>query len=253
MDFESFSHIQSSLSLDSLSDEVHLWCASLEQDPQNLRVLHALLAPDELARAGRYYFEKHRNYFIARRGLLRMVLSAYLGIAPTQLQFSYGPFGKPSLKTESYNRVIQFNLSHSNGMAAYVVSKDRRVGVDVEYLRTIPEATYIAEQFFSPYERNLIHSLPIEERSDAFIKIWACKEAFLKATGEGLTKPLKEIEILLNQGPEGQLSLNHGEQLEASSWRLETIRNIPGYIAVVVAEGPDWKINTKNILKSTSR
>jgi 4'-phosphopantetheinyl transferase len=247
MDFESFSHLQSSLSLGSLSDEVHLWCASLDLDPQNLHVLHSLLAPDELARAGRYYFEKHRKYFIARRGLLRMILSAYLSIAPTQLQFSYGPFGKPSLTIEPSSQEIQFNLSHSNDLAAYVVSRNRRVGVDIEYIRTIPEATHIAEQFFSPYERNLIHSLPIEERSDAFIKIWACKEAFLKATGEGLTDSLHQIEVLFNQGQEDQLSLNHGDQLEASSWLLEMVRDIPGYIAVVVAEGPDWKINIKNV------
>lgn len=245
MNSQDFLHFQS-LSPSSLSsDEVHVWCAALNQESQNFRVLGSLLAPDELARADNYYFEKDRKCFIARRGLLRVVLSTYLGIEPARLQFSYGPCGKPGLKTVSYGEIHQFNLSHSNGLAMYAVSKRHRVGIDVESIHTIPEANQIAEQFFSPLEKDFIRSLPAEKRLEAFFNFWTCKEAYLKGIGDGLSIPLKQVEVSFNQGEEARLLTLHENQRKATDWNLNMIKNIQGYTAAIAVEGSNCKISLR--------
>ena len=77
------------------TDEVHIWCVSLDRSPQILSKLKSLLSPTELARASRFHFEKDRNHFIVSHGLLRSILGGYLGLEPSQIQFRYGPYGKP--------------------------------------------------------------------------------------------------------------------------------------------------------------
>src|SRR4051812_30916713 len=75
--------------------EVHIWAASLEAPASTLAHFAATLRPDERERAARFHFERHRNRFIAGRGLLRAILSRYLRVEPATLDFSYGSNGKP--------------------------------------------------------------------------------------------------------------------------------------------------------------
>jgi 4'-phosphopantetheinyl transferase len=79
--------------------EVHIWRASQIVEPATLSRLHALLDPDEKARAERFVFQRDRDRFIVARGVLRELLAAYIGCASSQVAFDYGPQGKPSLHT----------------------------------------------------------------------------------------------------------------------------------------------------------
>ena len=81
-------------------DEVHVWRDWLDRPTFHLQALYRMLALDEQPRAGRFRFERDRNRFIARRGLLRMILARYLGLDSESLRFCYGPNGKPSLELE---------------------------------------------------------------------------------------------------------------------------------------------------------
>jgi 4'-phosphopantetheinyl transferase len=224
-------------------EEIHVWCSRLDDGRENLPFLAALLAPDEQARAKRYHFERDRSRFIMRRGFLRLLLGAYLDRDPASLQFSYGSNGKPALRPGSSVRPLQFNLSHSNGLAVYALSRDRPVGIDLEHVRSLPEVAQIAWQFFTPLERNWALSSPVEDRMERFFLIWTGKEAYLKATGEGLMRPSTEIEVFFDEREAMQIRAVHTDQLEIGRWRMEMIRNIPGYLAAVVGEGQDWQLN----------
>jgi 4'-phosphopantetheinyl transferase len=239
---EQLSRRVSSSPLDLGWGEVQVWCARLDGDRENLPFLASLLASDEQARAKRYYFERDRGRFIVRRGFLRLLLGAYLDRDPARLQFSYGANGKPALRPGSSGWPLQFNLSHSNGLAVYALSRDRPLGIDVEYIRLIPEVLQIAEQFFTPLERNLLTSLSSESRMRTFFKIWTGKEAYLKATGDGLSHQPTEIEVSFDGREAAQIRAVHAEPMETGRWQMETIRNIPGYIAAVVIEGQDWQL-----------
>jgi len=88
---------------------------------------------------------------------------------------------------------LQFNLSHSDGLAVYAISTQRRVGVDIEHVRPIRHAGLLRE--FSPSERSTIHLLPEDEQRKAFFRLWTCKEAYVKANGQGMSLPFGSFDL----------------------------------------------------------
>src|SRR5438045_3647509 len=117
------------------SGEVHVWRTDLEQRGELLERFRTMLEPDELHRASRFHFERHRNAFVVGRGFLRSVLSHYLQTEPESLRFSYGEYGKPALNAEHKDNRLRFNMSHSHGIALFAITEDRQLGVDVEHIR----------------------------------------------------------------------------------------------------------------------
>ena len=62
---------------------------------RKLDALRGTLEPDELDRAARFHFEKHRRHFVVARGFLRSVIARYVETLPSALRFAYGVYGKP--------------------------------------------------------------------------------------------------------------------------------------------------------------
>src|SRR5439155_22587094 len=112
------------------SNDIHVWCASLDQPATCFQFLAQTLSPDEWMRARGFYFEADRKRFIVGRGLLRTILGRLLRVEPSQLQFCYGSYGKPTLVEMLGGRTFYFNLSHSQGLALYAVTRYREIGVD---------------------------------------------------------------------------------------------------------------------------
>jgi 4'-phosphopantetheinyl transferase len=214
--------------------DVHVWCASFKQLLPQVEQLAKTLSEDEKKRAERFVFEQDQINFMLARGLLRIILSRYLKTKPQQLQFTYNPYGKPALTSVGACKTVQFNLSHSEGMVLYAFTRDRKIGIDLEYLRPIPELDQIIQQFFSVSETAAIRSLPNNQKQLAFFQTWTCKEAYLKATGTGLSQ-LRQVEISLVPGKATQLLNN--------IWSIQTIKPAPNYIAAMAVEGQDWTLN----------
>src|SRR5215217_11701 len=128
---------------------VHVWRISLDQQDDALERFRRTLEPDEINRAGRFHFEKHRRYFVVARGFLRSVVARYVKTDPGSLRFSYGAYGKPALASE---HVLRFNLSHSHEVALLAVACDAELGVDVEHIRADFASEDIARRFFSRAE-----------------------------------------------------------------------------------------------------
>ena len=147
---------------------VHVWMARLATLGGDLARLRAVLDGSEQARAGRYRFSRDRNRFILGRGLLRLILGRYLGRSPQSLRFEYSAHGKPFVEGTSSDGSLQFNLSHSAGVALIAVAAGRRVGVDVERIRPERATTEIAERFFAPEDTppaRLIGSVPSHDHT----------------------------------------------------------------------------------------
>lgn len=217
--------------------EIHIWRASLECEPAVLRGLETTLCASETARAGRFHFPRDRNHFVAGRGILRTLLGAYLGKSPESLKFIYGPQDKPALETQDPSFSVNFNLSHSHGLAVYVFTLGREVGVDVELIRPEFTGDDIAERHFSPRELAELRSLPQDLRAEGFFNCWTRKEAYVKARGEGLQIPLKDFDVSLAPGETPTL-----ESVDSSRWCLRSFEPAPGCVAAVVAEGKDLKL-----------
>lgn len=219
------------------TEEVHVWRAALEADPADLERLQETLAPDERARAAQFHFPKDRRHFLAARGALRDILARYLHREPARLQFRYGAAGKPALATVSEGHELRFNLSHSDGLALYAITRGGEIGIDVERIRAEVAEERVAERFFSAQEVSALRGLPTHLQAEAFFNCWTRKEAYVKARGEGLRIPLDSFDVSLIPG--APAAFLRGAE---SQWSLQAFIPAPDYVAAVAAEGRDWRM-----------
>lgn len=213
--------------------EAHLWSIYINQSRESIPRLQPLLTATEQNRANGYQSTQSRDTFILSRGYLRIILSKYLQLQPTELEFATTSKGKPYLVTDS---TLQFNLSHSRDLILYAITHNRAVGLDVEYLRELPNAVKIAQRFFSPEEAELLSNFPQNKQSLAFFQGWTSKEAFLKATGEGIAGNLGRVKVELNP------SLPPRLLPDGSPWLLRKVIPAPGYLAILATNA---KINCR--------
>jgi 4'-phosphopantetheinyl transferase len=220
---------------------VRLWTLSLRLAPHALARAQSLLAPDEAERAARFTFEDGRHRAIAGRGQLRAILGRSLGADPAALEFAYGPRGKPALAGPWAGAGWHFNLAHSGDLALLALTRAGPVGVDLERIRPVTDSTRLVSRFFSPREDAAFRALPEEQKPAAFLRLWTRKEAWLKATGEGITQSLGQVEVSFLPGePPRLLSLPGGPEA-LSGWRLHDVDAGPACVAALatVAEaGP---------------
>jgi len=239
MVFESFN--LPSLNLKLTNHEIHIWRVSLHQPASFVDQLVCTLSMEERIRARRFCFEKDRSRFVVRHGILRMILGHYSGVEASALRFSYGTNGKPRLADASGN-AIPFSMSSSQGLALYGFTRNREIGVDLEYVRDFPEMDQIANLIFSKKEIQVYRTLSMPVRGEAFFNHWTRKEAFVKATGNGLSRFLDKLE--LSADPAGAARfLDTGVNLGgARRWSVYGMKPASGFAAAVAAEGRDWKL-----------
>lgn len=139
--------------------------------------------------------ERDRALFELGRIQRRVVLAHYLNADPASLEFTAGPNGKPVL-VPADGQAVNFNTSHSGGMAVIAVVLDpaAAVGVDIERLdRSVPDSLWPA--CLSPGEAKWLAARPSAMRPADFMRLWTCKEAILKASGQGLRVDPASIDI----------------------------------------------------------
>jgi 4'-phosphopantetheinyl transferase len=229
----------SSDSIELGADEAHVWRASLNQDVETIANLAALLSEDERQRAVRYHRSVDRDRFIAGRGILRKIISAYLALSRGELRFTYNEYGKPAVLDDQNDRALYFNLSHSGELALYAVTRGRDVGIDIEYVREDFATLEIAEHFFSKDEVAALKSLSAGERAAGFFNCWSRKEAFIKAKGLGVSYPLDRFTVSLAPGDSPSLLKVDDDEREATCWQMYDLKPGAGYAAaLIIAEPP---------------
>jgi 4'-phosphopantetheinyl transferase len=205
-------------------DEIHVWCASLDQPPERVVDFEQTLSLDERSRAQRYRFAHDRQHVIIRRGLLRQMLGDYLGIEPGSLRFRSGPYGKPELAEMPGAYTPHFNVSHSHELALFAFARDREVGVDIEYARPVAEAEQIAGRYFSAQEKDTLRDLPPDRMYEQFFTYWTRLEAYLKASGLGLA------------GAENQGLLSPENTAQSLYGPIYSVQPAPGYVAALALQ-----------------
>ena len=229
--------------------EIHVWSVRLDPSADRVEALGRPLSDDEWARANRFRFDKHRRQYVVGRGALRTLLAAYVGTRPEQVTFSYGPRGKPFLAPQGD---LYFNLSNSDEMALVAFVRGKEIGVDIEYLKPMPDCEQIAERFFSESERVVLRGIPAERKEEAFFNCWTRKEAYLKAVGEGLAAPLDSFDVTLAPGEPPRMLTLKGDAAAASKWLFEHLRPAPDYIGAIAIErereGEEWAMRTWSLL-----
>lgn len=234
------------------SNDVHVWRATLDQPAGRVRQLAQTLSEEERMRAEHFHFEQDRKRFIVGHGVLRTIIGLYLGTEPSLLQFCYGPHGKPYLAERFSEGTLRFNLAHSHELALYAFTRGREIGVDLEYIRYMPDVEQIAASFFSARENAVLHALPTSQKQEAFFNCWTRKEAYIKAIGNGLAQPLDKFDVSLAPGEPARLLSVEGDTEEASRWSLKALTPAPGYVAALAVEGHNWRLTYWHFPESTS-
>jgi 4'-phosphopantetheinyl transferase len=231
----------------SLADhEVHVWSVSLDVGANE-----DWLSQDEKLRASRFRFERDRTRYLVRRTALRALIGRYTGVPPWDIAFEYSDRGKPRLAPRLETRRLSFNLSHSHDLALLAFTRHSELGLDVERLRPLDDAMAIARRFFSPAENAALNKIAPELRREAFFTCWTRKEAFVKATGEGLQRPLDSFDVSLAPNEPARLLRVSGG--DSSAWSLYHLQPTEGFIgALAVRSRPSavrrWTVGARDLL-----
>ena len=217
-------------------DEIHVWHQDLSGGGPAMDTFARLLSADEIQRASRFRFANDRNEYVVARGALRVLLGSYRNVPPQDLRFAYSEYGRPYLIGDSPPQALEFNVSHSGGIALLAFAQERKIGIDVEKVRRNFATGEIAERFFSRAERAALRELPQEQRHEAFFRCWTRKEAFIKALGEGLSHPLDQFDVSLAPGAPAAILSTRPDAREATRWMLWNIEAPVDYAAALAAE-----------------
>ncbi len=117
------------------------------------------------------------------------------------------------------------------------VAKGRRIGVDVELVKSFRGMRDVIESFFQPQEQSYLRSLPVEERLLEFYKLWVRKEALIKAWGVGLAYGLEHAPALDGRGEQRIIVSIQGKGAEKTEWYLIGFETCGGYVSALCVEG----------------
>ena len=206
---------------------IDIWCWPLCLPEQDIERALNILSSDELERARRFHFDRHRHRYIAGRGQMRHILASYVHTLPGKLHFVYNRSGKPFLDRDRHSPAPHFNLSHSHDLACLAVSSACQPGIDIEQIRPIePE---LSRYFFSHREHSALNRLQGDKRLQAFYRLWTLKEAFVKAHGAGLSIPPEQIDLQFGSPQFPCLSPSFAQEDEQAAWQFLSFTPKPGF------------------------
>jgi 4'-phosphopantetheinyl transferase len=210
-------------------DGIMFWWCDLAADTDALPTLAAWLSPYERARAGRYGSVRLAQRYTRGRAALRWILAQRLGITPEHVPIERDERGRPRLGGRAS---LDFNVSNTRGIAVVGATElpGIRIGVDVEHEDRTLHHVGLARKFLTAREQSSIAGLDADAHRRAFLRLWTCKEAMSKATGQALSAPLRELDVELIPS----LRLTGGPSpYHAEHWQLAAIDAPAGFLATV--------------------
>ena len=200
--------------------EVHIWFRDTDSlDLGALALCDQVLSQEERMQRDRFRFPEDQRDYAAAHDLLRRSLSKHTPARhPSDWRFEKSSFGKPYIVgSDGDAPVMEFSLSHTRGFVASAISL-ARVGIDVERVRQNIDYEDIAQNNFSHQEIQALQKLPAVARSTRVLELWTLKEAFLKATGRGLSARLDSVwfEVL----PAGAIRFHPPGDVDTGSWKF---------------------------------
>ena len=206
---------------------VRLWWCDLTPTAALLEEYGETLSASERARAARFGTTRLRDRYVMGRGSLRQLLGSVLGDRPAAVSIIQGVRGRPQLAGIAS---LDFNVSHTAGVALIGFAEHGRIGVDVESTNRHINTTGIARKFLTNVEREELATLDDDAQRLRVLTLWTCKEAMSKATGEALSAPFGRIDVDVSTGR----TLRAGAGVYDPEWWALHAAGVPhDYIATV--------------------
>jgi 4'-phosphopantetheinyl transferase len=222
--------------MNSTTGTVVVWRIDLTAEPASGNFAFRCLTPEELARSSHFRFEADRRRFALRRAARRIILSRHLDVAPTELQFSAGPHGKPCLSGPLATSPIAFNCTSSMELALIAIAGGGDLGIDLERHREMDADLRHVVESFSTSERSLLRGCSGPVGSELFFRLWTRKEAVLKARGSGLTSWLPELEVSPPPRSDPMIPCPIRDPDGIRTWRVSSLNAAPGFSAALACD-----------------
>lgn len=215
---------------------VQVWQSSVDLTHADVSLQAAsVLSQSEHHRAARFHRDTDRYQWMAARIFLRQILGEALAIPAAELRFHYGTNGKPTIANAIEERPY-FNLSHSQGIVAVAISAHSPVGIDVEPVRNLTDISAVAKLVLSDRERSQIDQLAPEQRTKQFFDYWTCKEAIVKAHGQGVGDMMM-LDFLDN--PVVKSTVDGWKKTGSNGWQVVRFNMHAPFVGAVAVTGTD--------------
>lgn len=210
------------------TSELHIWQYAINEQDYQSEKENPILSLEETEKYKKFIHEKDIIKYVCNHRFLRQVLASYLNIDPKEIKFSYTKLGKPFIK----NSNLFFSLSHRNKYGLLAISKDAEVGVDIEYMKDLQDVVTFSNYSFSEEEKAMIFANE-KINTETLFTFWTFKEAYIKATGTGLSVDISKINLA---------DFYHNETINFSynnnaAWTLKRLDAEDGYKAAFAIKG----------------
>ncbi len=221
---------------EALLQQTHIWYLDPDAPIEggDAAALHATLSAREQAQYRRFHSPCHAQRYLLSHAMLRQVLSHYVATPPAELAFRRGPHGKPGLAPVG-TAPLEFNLTHTVGLAACVVTRGRACGIDAEQLAQRRDPLGVARRMFSAAEVAELARLEGPRRLEYFYTRWTLREAYVKARGLGLSFPMRRLQFALS---DESIDLTVAPELnrEGQDWDFRLLRPRPDHLLAVAEQ-----------------
>jgi len=219
---------------DPAGSEVDVWAIPL--DETSGRLIGVQLSAGEAERAEGIRTARDRSRFVTSRLWLRRLLADRLAVSPEVIVYGASVLGKPELVSPPRSD-LQFSLSRSGVWCVCAIAAARPVGVDVEECAGRPDLGRTERRFFSDGERASLAGLSGADRLRGFYRIWARKEAVLKAAGVGLAGEWAALDTTKDVVTFADGSWPLPSAAVSGSWSVRDLPMEPGYAAAISLRG----------------
>lgn len=211
--------------MDSLAELPKVWVVDVSAlSEADVRRCEAVIAPAESEQMRRFWFDLDRDAYRAAHALARLALSSFEPtVPPPKWVFELTSYGRPEIAKGYGFPPLRFNISHTRGMVAVIVTRDLDCGVDVESIERCRNLNHLAHTILAPTELATLSATPDFERTLLFSRYWTLKEAYSKALGLGMSMSFERIAFELQEGSARLLE-------HTDNWLFEQWSPAPNYV-----------------------
>lgn len=244
-------------------NQVHLWYLRSEEPGYTWlsQAIDSLISPAELTHSQNFLTRQARDSYLITRAFVRTVLSQYIDVSPQSWSFLANAYGKPEIATPSAGRSLRFSVANTDGLVTCAVALDRDIGVDAEVIDSTVETEEIADRFFARAEVSDLRALPPDERPYRFFEFWTLKEAYIKASGLGMSLPLEKFAFVAHKEKPIEIAFDSSLVDDKSlvddprNWHFSLLRPIKSHLIAVALgrlpaeEQASWRAAIELIVK----
>ncbi len=188
----------------------------------------SLLSDDLQKKNAKYMFWQDRHAHLFGKLLFIEALKS-IGIKENFWSYlRYNTYQRPCLNINGYD----INVSHSGYYVICGISREKRVGIDIEKIKSIKLNNF--RNVMSPSQWERINNS--ENRLQEFYRYWTIKESVVKADGQGMYFPFDKLHII-----DSTVNCNQ------KTWYINEIEIDTSYkLALATDKQSDFKIERKN-------